>query len=249
MLPTIEMRNYIFSMYPVCVAFGFLTGSIIADIINQRYNRHIQNIFLLMCSAEIGLLIGGKLLFLLQNINKLPSIYRQFGFAGAVSKTGFVFYGGLICGIFFVYLYSRITRASFLNALSLILTVTPLIHAFGRIGCFCAGCCFGIPWNHFSAVFMDGAYRFPVQLLEAVCNIILFIFLFNEFKNNRKERIVFEYLTAYGIVRLICEQLRGDEIRGFLLHVSVSSWISLICIVTGIVIKYKIEKSGKSGNE
>lgn len=49
----------------------------------------------------------------------------------------------------------------------------PFIHAFGRIGCFFAGCCFGIPYNGIGAVvFPENSYAlpdvslFPVQLVE-----------------------------------------------------------------------------------
>jgi phosphatidylglycerol:prolipoprotein diacylglycerol transferase len=56
----------------------------------------------------------------------------------------------------------------------------PLFHFFGRMGCFFAGCCFGIE-SSFGYTFRysiikeaNGINRFPVQLLEALVNLLLF---------------------------------------------------------------------------
>ncbi len=63
----------------------------------------------------------------------------------------------------------------------------PLGHAFGRIGCFFAGCCYGISWKHgfvyhstvgFTPI---GVPLLPIQLIEAGTLLVLFavqLFLF-----------------------------------------------------------------------
>jgi len=40
-------------------------------------------------------------------------------------------------------LYARATRDSFLRLGALVAAVLPLGHAFGRLGCFMHGCCYG----------------------------------------------------------------------------------------------------------
>ena len=65
----------------------------------------------------------------------------------------------------------------------------PLFHAFGRIGCFLSGCCygiettFGIDLKYSPVPGCSGVLRFPVQLIESGCNFIIFfllLFLFNK---------------------------------------------------------------------
>lgn len=104
-----------------------------------------------------------------------------------------------------------------------IITGVVLAHAIGRIGCFFAGCCYGIPTESFlGVVFPHGhaveAYPgeavFPTQLFEAGFLFILFILLnsVRSFKNREVE----VYLVGYGIWRISIEFIRGDD-RGVLL--------------------------------
>ena len=59
-------------------------------------------------------------------------------------NNGFTFYGGLIfiiLSVILLSLYKKIHALTFLNLITPSILIT---HAFGRIGCFFAGCCFGI---------------------------------------------------------------------------------------------------------
>ena len=60
----------------------------------------------------------------------------------------------------------------------------PIMHAFGRVGCFFAGCCYGRPYKGFGAVTFpegsqgpSGVSLFPVQLVEAILVLIIAIVL------------------------------------------------------------------------
>ena len=125
--------------------------------------------------------------------------------------------------------------------ITLIIPVVPLAHALGRVGCFCAGCCYGIPmdppWGvcFHSALAPHGVALFPVQLLEAALNFILFLFLYHYAKKPRKPGAVLGlYLVCYAVERFGLEYLRFDEIRGFLFGISTSQWISLLLIPIGL---------------
>ena len=67
--------------------------------------------------------------------------------------SGFVFYGGLFGGILGYYLGVKIAKCNFSDFVSFFVFIVPLVHGFGRIGCFCAGCCYGIPYEGFFSVF------------------------------------------------------------------------------------------------
>ena len=79
--------------------------------------------------------------------------------------------------------------------------------------------------------------RFPVQLVEAGCNLILFAILFLLYdKNKISEKNTFKvYLFSYAIIRFLSEFLRGDEYRGFVGLLSTSQFISVLIII-GLII-------------
>ena len=60
----------------------------------------------------------------------------------------------------------------------------PLVHAVGRVGCFCAGCCYGRaappPWGiafTHAIAGPNGVPLLPVQLWEAGAELVIFAFL------------------------------------------------------------------------
>ena len=60
---------------------------------------------------------------------------------------GFVFYGGLIGAVLAMWWYTHHFKMDFWQSVELLIPSVPLVHAFGRIGCFCGGCCYGIPFD------------------------------------------------------------------------------------------------------
>lgn len=135
--------------------------------------------------------------------------------------------------------------------------IIPLFHCFGRIGCFLGGCCYGIEssfgftvHNNILNPSINDVQRFPVQLLEAALNLILYFILFYLFKNNKfKGKLIAVYLILYSIIRFFDEFLRADEYRGFLFGLSTSQIISILIFVGSfafLLLNYlKIKKSKK----
>lgn len=82
----------------------------------------------------------------------------------------------------------------------------------------------------------NGINLFPVQLLEALLNFLLFLFLVWIDKWLKKPLSNFGiYLVLYGAIRFFLEFLRGDLIRGIYI-LSFSQWISLLIVLIGIYI-------------
>lgn len=130
-----------------------------------------------------------------------------------------------------------------------IITGVVLAHAIGRIGCFFAGCCFGIPTESFLGVaFPHGhahilypeASVFPTQLFESAFLFALF-FVLNTVKIVKGKEVE-TYVIAYGIWRILLEFIRGDN-RGVLIPLfstkynvfpTPAQFISFLMIVLGI---------------
>lgn len=129
-----------------------------------------------------------------------------------------------------------------------ILLIAPLCivvaHAFGRIGCMCAGCCYGAESDSFLAIYNAGAYRLPVQLFEAAFLFALFGVL-TYFYFKRCTNTFSIYLISYAIWRFIIEFFR-DDARGGAVDATFapSQWMSVLFIVIGValLVFYKIRK-------
>ena len=243
-------------LYGPIIGIGFAIGCLIAVYRSSRYDFPREDCFYAMLFAMIGVVVGGKILCLITDIQGIiENAAYLFGTVEgwySLLGGGFVFYGGLFGGLLGAYIYCRMYKLSFYNFLQAAVPVVPLIHGIGRIGCFCAGCCYGIPWDPpvgmlFSAspAAPHDVYLFPVQLLEAGLNFILFAVMMGIFHKPRKIPAVGVYLIGYGIVRLICERFRYDEVRGFFLGLSTSQWISILVIPAGILILWLAHRRSK----
>ena len=182
----------------------------------------------------IGAIAGAKLLFLAVSFRTILALHLPLE---AILKGGFVFYGGLLGGAAGLWIYTRQYRLPFPDFGDLYAVVLPLGHAFGRVGCFFAGCCYGIPYDgcfsytyHASAGSVPlGVPLLPVQLMEAALLLLLFglqLWLFCRFPR-RRGMAALVYATVYPVLRFTLEFLRGDTERGSLWGLSLSQWISL----------------------
>lgn len=157
------------------------------------------------------------------------------------------FAGGLILGAisFCVWHLLIIKRGfkDFLNDVELFVVPILVMHAFGRIGCFMGGCCYGKPSDSiFAVTFPEGSLQheqygyitpvLPTQLFESA---FLFIFAGIMIWKIPKYRLPI-YLMGYGVFRFNLEFLCGDN-RGKLSSIfSPSQITSLIFIISGIAL-------------
>ena len=201
----------------------------------------------------IGLAIGAKLVFFL---TRLPDIVLHMDLAVKLIRIsfydfvnyafgGWVFYGGLIGFVAGLYVYCRLYKINFIQIIDIDTPFLPLVHGCGRIGCFMAGCCYGIeyhgplaihfPYNEMVPELCE-VPRFPVQLTEAFCNFIMFAILFSIFRKGklRQGKLLGVYLSYYAVMRFGLEYLRGDVARGKVGVVSTSQLISLLLLPVAI---------------
>ena len=249
MLPVLRIFNHNISMYSLAILVGIAFGTLFAVYHFSKYHDiPKEDIFYAILFGIIGLGIGAKLLYIITNIPFLIQNASRLEFwptVLALLQAGFVFYGGLIGGILGIYIYSKAFKVSFKKLLLIIVPVIPLVHAFGRIGCFFAGCCHGMEYHGFgSVVFTNSPFvkpellnvpLFPSQIVESICNLIIFIILLVTYKKMKDSyKPIALYCILYSIVRFVLEFFRGDTVRGFLLNLSTSQWISILIFIVGI---------------
>ena len=86
----------------------------------------------------------------------------------------------------------------------------------------------------------NGVCRFPVQLLEAGCNLLLFVVLYWLLRKGfQRGRLLYFYLIAYGCIRFADEFLRGDSYRGVFFGISTSQGIAVATILVSVILLLK----------
>lgn len=251
MFPYITVFGRVFTLYMIMSLIGiFVAGIFMCRLTKKRGLDDNDTIVLLLFSA-IGVLLGGHILYGITNIKYIPYIFSAESFKEFVSAVtlvfgGSVFYGGLLGGLLAGAITIKLKKHEFAVFSDMAAVVIPLFHAFARVGCFLSGCCYGIEskfgftvHNNTLVEEINGVSRFPVQLLEATLNILLFLLLWYMYNrsltaNALKGKIMPIYLLLYSVIRFFDEFLRGDEIRGFLFGLSTSQIISIILFAVSV---------------
>lgn len=222
--------------YGLMIALGVIAAYIVVQYRGKRLKIDLQYIDSIALCILVGGIGGAKILYWLtqiQEIIKNPSILLDF-------TDGFVVYGGLIGGILATYLYCRKKRLPFMEYFDLIIPSVALAQGFGRIGCFLAGCCYGIQTSHFGVIFPAGSLApsgvplLPTQLLSSALNFLhFFILIFYSKKKKADGQVAALYLILYSAGRFVLEFFRGDLIRGTVGALTTSQFIAIFLFLFG----------------
>lgn len=152
---------------------------------------------------------------------------------GEVLNTGANYFGNLFSAPVLVLLACVLLKIDFLAQMDLFTPAFPLALFFSKIGCFFAGCCRGMVWEHGFYNPVSKLTEFPAQLLEAAVALLLFIFLLL-CKGKLKKGTVFPvYLMAFSGIRFFTEFTRCEP-RTF--HgLKTYQVLCLIGVVVGLV--------------
>ena len=237
MLPYLNSFGHLIPMYGLLMVAGMSAASICAyKRANELQCVSDENDFIIIAAATFAVgLVCAKIMFLFASYGILKAFHEIMrGNFAILAEDGLVYYGGLLGGIATAVLMARRFKLNMALFCEAVAPCIPLGHMFGRIGCGCAGCCYGIPYRGIGAiriVAFDGLASvslFPVQFLEAFLNLLLFIALL---LYTRKFHTGFQtlalYLIPYGVIRFFLEFLRGDVIRGAFCGLSTAQWISI----------------------
>lgn len=244
MFPYFEVFGRQIGSYSICAIVGLLLCGVVACRLAMRFKIAYEDIILLIVVIGVSLLIGGHILFGITNTNKLIALFqnassyslKQILIYLGMCFGGMVYYGGFIgacVGLLIYTKYSKVVERSV--AFDLYAVSVPLFHVFGRIGCFFSGCCYGMESSFGFVVHgndvvpeINDVRRLPVPLIEAACNLLIFLLLLRMFlKGKENGKMIFWYMLVYPVVRFTLEFFRGDAVRGFLFGLSTSQWISI----------------------
>lgn len=237
-------------LYGICMAVGIICcfGFLLFTMWKKKFSEASSDTILFIGIFGTAFGIFAAMLF--------QSVYNYIANPSAgFSLGGMTFIGGLIGGVtsflcvYWLYIYVIRPRtkikwlkgdmnATLTDALPFIPIGITIAHAFGRLGCFFAGCCYGKPTDAWyglpCADGIDGNV-IPTQLMECIFLVLLgalMAVLYFKFKFNYNFAL---YAIAYGIWRFLLEYVRADD-RGTFIGTALtpSQFWSIIMVILGI---------------
>lgn len=245
-----RIGDFPITSYGIWLAAGMLIALFVASRLAAKDGLPNERIFDLGLWTLIGGLVGSKLLMYL--VEPDASILSL-----DFLRSGGVYYGGLIGGFLAVVILVPRYRLSFWKVADAFAPAVALGQAFGRQGCFAAGCCWGKPTDLFWGVhFTEKGHEYtgvpiygpdhtdlflhPTQLIESLTMLVVFGFLY--WLHGRK-RFDGQVLIAYGIIyslfRFSIEFLRDDP-RGDLFGLTSATGLSTSQLVSILVAIFSI---------
>src|SRR5215469_13273266 len=231
--------------YGVLVAIAFLAGLWVATHLARDAKLPTESVFNLGFYSALAAMLGAKVMMILVD---LPYYTQHPAEIVSLStlQAGGVFYGGLIAALVVATWYLRKTRLPGLPTADVFAPGIALGHAIGRLGCFSAGCCWGVeshlPW---AVRFTDpssqvppellGVPLHPTQLYESFAEFLIFGILYWRIrKAHSAGAIISLYLMLYSTARFIIEFYRYHE-QGNLWGgpLDTSQWLSILLFLAG----------------
>jgi phosphatidylglycerol:prolipoprotein diacylglycerol transferase len=241
-----------FHTYGLMIAIGFLLGIATVRKLSQKSGMNADDNADLAFWLLVYGFLGSRILFI---ITRLSYFLDHPADMFKVWEGGLVFFGGLILSTAYAFYHFRKHK---LNPWRMIDVLSPglvIAHAFGRLGCFAAGCCYGratdLPWGvSLQSELIDDSLRgipiHPVQLYEFSALLILYFGLLRVFKSKKMDgQVGLTYFMTYPLIRSVVETYRGDSIRGFVVDgiLSTSQFISILVFGAALAVLLLRRKS------
>lgn len=231
-------------MYGVMVAIGILCAFAILLWLCRKKQIDSKFADFLFYNSLISIAVGFCFAALFQAVYD----YIKNPASGFCFNGGLTFIGGLIGGVVCFLSIYFIFREKYVTRLYSVISILPcsilIAHAFGRIGCFFAGCCYGKETNFFIGVVFPGLTHpvHPTQLYEAAFLFLLFaVCIYFVTKKDFKYNLSL-YLVAYGVFRFLIEFIRDDDRGSFIGTLTPSQFWSVIMVFSGICVFFVAKK-------
>ena len=226
--------------YGALVSLAFLAGLWTGRRLARRAGLDAEGVTNLGIYCGLAAIAGAKIMAF---IVELPYYAEHPGeiFSVATLQAGGVFYGGLLAALAVAWWYLHKTRLPALATADVFAPGIALGHGIGRLGCFSAGCCWGVETHlPFAVTFTNPAANslvgvplgiplHPTQLYESFAEFAAFGLLYRRIrKPHTAGSVIAMYLMLYPAVRFVVEFFRFHE-QGNLWGgpLDTSQWISL----------------------
>lgn len=231
--------GHFIAYYGLMIVLGILVSALIAYFQIKRFHLVMNNLIIICGFFALFGIIGAKILYLIISFPNIDiSKLLNLNYVSSLMSGGFVFLGGILGGLLALVLCKNKLEIPVPQYVQACIGCIPIGHAFGRIGCYLVGCCYGIPYTGwFSVTYTEspfapcGVKLFPVQLAEAAVEIGLGIILLMLSPKLKRYLGLFLYLTIYSLSRFFLEFLRYDEVRGKIAGISTSQFLCVLLFI------------------
>jgi len=200
----------------ITIGLLFFTWLVRRHPLRKKYLNDEQFSTVILLGVISGIL-GGRLLFIAQEYGAMKTVWDAFSFwEGGFSILGAIIFVPITIGV-----YLKKINAPILPFLDLIAIYAPLLQSISRIGCFFAGCCYGLPadlpWSIRYTEVNSAAplciNLHPTQLYSSIILFIIFLFLrFRAIRYHLKTgQLIMLYLMLASLERFIVDFWRADR--------------------------------------
>jgi phosphatidylglycerol---prolipoprotein diacylglyceryl transferase len=227
-------------------ALGLIFGLLLIVKLGREQGLDPDKLWNLGIIAILSGILGAKILMILVDFGYYTAHPREL-FALSTLQAGGVWSGGFLLALVMCIWYMRVNNMPVLRTCDVFAPGLALGHAFGRVGCFAAGCCYGrettLPWgvtfsNPLAHSISDTPLHVPLhptQLYEMaleLCNCLFLVWLIR--RKKFEGEIIGTYMIIYGVGRFFIEFFRADEGRGsFIGWMSGTQAIALTLVIFG----------------
>lgn len=244
------LARWVVPTYAVMLALGALAGAVLLVDGARRAGYPRRLTLGVALAAYVGGLAGAWAVPLAQGL----LAYARTG--RLVFASGMAAYGGLMGGVVAGVVVLRRARVAVLPFLDAAAPGMAFGYFLARIGCFLAGCDYGVPTPRpWGVVFPPGSHAFrdhvgrgwldaaatgslpvhPTQLYLSMAGLTLFFLVRTIAPRGDGSRFV-AYAAGYALVRSAIELLRGDEGRGFVGPLSTSQALAIVSVSLTLVL-------------
>jgi phosphatidylglycerol:prolipoprotein diacylglycerol transferase len=229
--------------YGLFVALGFLAAVFWTMHEARRAGLDVNVLPDAAFRILIGAILGARLFYVFLSPDRFldnPLEILMFW------KGGLVFSGGLVGGTLLGVLYGIRKKQPILRWMDCIAPAVALGQSLGRLGCFCAGCCYGkpttMPWGvtftNPVCLAPTGVALHPTQLYHAGSVFLIFLVLLAvRSRFSAPGRRTGLFLVLFAAARVVIEQFRADfrgHVGGFLEGVTPTQITALAFFVLGM---------------
>src|SRR5208282_5889078 len=138
-----RIGSFFLPTYGLLVATAFLTALWVTGRLAARAGLHQETVLNLGIYCALAGIAGAKLLMIVLD-PAIRSNWREIFSLSTLQAAG-IFYGGCLAALATAFVYMGYHGLPALKTADAFAPGLALGHAIGRLGCFSAGCCWGVP--------------------------------------------------------------------------------------------------------
>ncbi len=245
--------------YGVMLAIAFLGGTWLALREARRLGLDEERVLSLILLTLVASILGARALYVMEHLRDFRGTYLS---VLALWQGGLTLYGGIVGGTLVGLLAARRMGLSMWVVADAMTPSLALGTAFGRIGCFLNGCCYGhptrLPWgvvfppDSFASLEFGPVPVHPSQLYFAAAGFVLFALAWALRRRPRVPGVLFwGFIAAFALVRIPLDLTRVYESEAILvdtgsLRITESQVTSLLFVLFALLMIVRLRREARS---